>query len=461
MANENPLPDSGAAKIWTKGPCRYVPASDRHRMADFIREAAGSALSIRSDMNLVEAPKEPLFALAVQATRMELGLDVIGSILVLAVVRGSTVALPAMAQSLEAYLEARSAEANRVGGGFDERLELKQALRDVRTRMSTISIIDEFDKLQKELIAAGNALTLGEAWGQFHRTGNNGTTHRVVAPKLKNLRHIEGGEEEFRILTAPMPLWKSPVPVETLAAVLSLEFPHLAKVTGEIAAFVAGGSAASLRPILLVGPAAIGKDSILRRAAELVGRPHREYDLAGSSDSRILRGTAKGWSTASPSFAVTVCAQHHCPNPLIQYSELDRAGGGRHNGVVHETLLALCEPSTRKKWFDDGLGSEVDLGDVALVFTANGIDDTPQPLLTRLRILHLDRPAPEHVAEILEQARRRYAAELNVRIDDLPEIRPEAVEKLKVVARAGRFQLRLADRVVRALGDRQYGRPAH
>jgi ATP-dependent Lon protease len=461
MNDDKPLPETPAAKLWAKGSYDFMSAHDLRQIATYVRETAGPALAIELDVELWRLSKESLFALAVRAKRAELNADIVGSLLALATSRGSTIALPALAQALSERLKSPLGEGDNIGGNFAERFELRRTVREVQTRMRQRAMLDQFDNLQKEFAAAGEAVTVAEVWERFRRSGVDGTTHPVIAPRLKSVRHIESGGEEFRVLTAPLPIWQSPVSVEVLANVLGLEFPHLAAVAGDVAEFVAGGSAASLRPILLVGPAAIGKDSIMRRAAELVGRPHGEYDLAGSSDNRILRGTSKGWSTASPSYAVTVCAQSRCANPLIQYSELDRAGGSRRNGQVHETLLSLCEPSTRLKWYDDGLGVEVNLSDVAFTFTSNSIDDTPQPLLTRLRVLHLNRPKPEHVAAILEQARRRYATELKIRIEDLPELRPEAIEKLEVVARAGRFHLRLADRIIRALGDGCSGRPTH
>jgi hypothetical protein len=461
MLEDQPILDAPAASLWTKGSFEFLNAYELSRIATYIGEKAGGPLALEPGVELLKLPKEALVALAIRARRAGLDPDVVGSLLSLATARGSVIALPALAQVLDERMEAAAMTADRPGAEFPGRRELKQAAREVQTRMRDLGMLEAFDKIEKEFAEAGAAVAQAEIWAQFRRDGVYGSSHRVVAPKLKSVRHLENGEEEFKVLAAPLPVWRSPVSVEVLASALALEFPHLSAVTGEIAAFVAGGPAASLRPILLVGPAAIGKDSILRRAAELVGRPHAEFDLAGTSDNRVLRGTARGWGTAWPSSPVTVCAQSRCANPLIQFSELDRAGGNRRNGQVHETLLSLCEPLTRRKWHDDGLGVEVNLSDVAFAFTANSVDDTPQPLLTRLRVLHLGKPGPEHVAGILGQARRRHAAELKVRVEDLPEIRPEVVRKLEAVARAGRFHLRLADRIVRALGDGRDEWPWH
>jgi hypothetical protein len=451
MNDDQPLPENPASRFWMRGPFARAGDDEFRRMAAFIVETSGSALALDPATNLPRMSREELIALAIRAQKADLGEDVVGTILTFAVGRGSSVAIGALAQMFVRRLEFSTQS----GESSAKRLELRRVLRELDRRLCANTLLDEFDAILKELQGAGDAIALAETWATFRRSQKTGATHRVLAPALKSLKHLESGGEEFKILTSPVPFWRSPVSSAVLAKVLVAEFPHFGGAADEIANFVAGGAAASVRPILLVGPPAIGKDSVLRRAAELVGRPLGEFDLAGSSDNRVLKGTSRGWSTAHPAYATALCAQHRCANPIVQLSELDRAGGSRRNGMVHETLLALCEPSTRKKWFDDGLGVEVDLSDLAIAFTANGIDDTPAALLSRLRVLHLERPGPEHVEAILLQAQRRYAAEIKVPFDALPEPMPEVIERLKTFASQGRFHLRIADRIARALGDGQ------
>jgi hypothetical protein len=459
MLDDTYFDEAPATQLWLKGAVTMLYPHELTRMLDFVRMAAGSALSLDPGVDLPMLPKADLLALAVRAQRAELDSGIVGSLLVLASHRGSSVAEAGLVHLVGQRCASARFGGDRSPAGIAERRMLRRTFRILQSRLDRFELLEKFDHFLAEFVAAGEAVTLGDAWAEFRRSGTDGATHRILAPKLKSVRHLEEGGEAFRLLSGPLPTWRSPVSVAVLAAALAIEFPHLAGIVGEVAAFVAGGSAETQRPILLVGPPAIGKDSLLRRAAELVGRPHGEYDLAGSNDNRILRGTSKGWSSASPSHPVSVCAQARCANPLIQYSELDRAGGSRRNGVVHESLLGLCEPSTRRVWFDDGLGTPVDLTDVAFAFTANGTADTPGPLLTRLRVLQLERPKPEHVRPILEQVRRRHAAASQVRIEDLPEVLPEVVGRLEAVARQGRFNLRLADRIVRSLCREPVDRP--
>lgn len=448
MSDDIPIPEVPDSEIWAKRGLDSYYSSDVQRMAEFVREAAGDALTVEPTDELLKKPPHELFALAVQAQQAGLSGDVVASLLVFAIGRGSTLAAAALGQIVGQRLEYLS----HIKAAPSARRVMLRIRRQIDRRLGQKMLVEKFDEFRKELDATGEAVLQGKIWQEFRRSGVDRAAHRLIAPNLKSLKHLEAADE-FKPLMAPLPLWRSPVSPIVLASVLALEFPHFSTVVDDIAQFVAGGSRAAVRPLLLVGPAGIGKDSILRRAAELVGRPFGEYDVAGTSDNRIVKGTSKGWSTATPSHVATICARFRCANPLVLYCELDRSGGSRRNGMVNEAFLGLCEPSTRSRWYDDGLGTELDLSDVAVAFSSNGVDDTPGPLLTRLRILKLERPKAEHVAGILQQSRRRLADELKVPVDSLPEPTPQVVQQLEAVARQGRFHLRLADRVVRALSS--------
>ncbi|MBL8806180.1 MAG: AAA family ATPase [Rhodospirillales bacterium] len=457
MTDDKPISDELASELWLAGPYAIRHDYDFRRLLAFVLERVGPALAIDAKTDLLRHSSIELVGLAVRAHRAGLGDDVVGSILIFASGRGSSVAKWVLAQLLARRLQA----ATEAGASIRKRIELQKVLRSLAHRSQIGTMVDEFDVISKELAGASEAIAKAELWSEYRRSRTGEATHKIVAPKLRTLKNFESGAEEFRILADPLPLWRSPVPPAVLAGVLEAEFPHLSGVVDEVARFIAGGAAASMRPILLIGLPGIGKDSLLRRAAELVKRPLGELDLAGTSDNRILRGTAKGWSSAHPSFPTTLCAQHQCPNPIVQLSELDRAGGNRRHGQVHEALLSLCEPTTRRRWFDEGLGTEVDLSDVAFAFTSNSTDDTPRPLLSRLRVFHLEPPGPEHVAAILQQAQRRFAAESNLPIESLPEFAPEVIDRLKVLARQKQFNLRLADRIARAIGGGGRDVPRH
>jgi hypothetical protein len=436
--------------IWRTVPLGALDSLRARRLERFVLEKAASSLAIEADIDFSKLPAEELFAFAVRAHDRQLDADIIGTFLALSARKGSMLAKFKLAQILAEMIGHSIGESLTDPEAGKARSHAFGVYRELRTRIHLADVFGDLEKFRRQFEVTGDAVSAAMALEEMRKLGVSAGKWKVIAPRAKSLRHIENGDQ-LRAVCLPMPLWTSPVSPEVLAATLELEFPHLQSAASAVAQAIAGGRAAADRPLLLVGPPGVGKDALIRRAAELVARPHAEFDLAGTADSRLLRGTAKGWSTASPSFPVTVCIERKCANPILQLSELDRSGGNRRNGLVAETLLGWCEPTTRKAWLDEGLGSAVDLSEVAFLFTANGTGDTPAALLSRMRVLPVEMPSPDHVPQLLAQALRRVAAELGVRVDDLPEIQPEALAQLMKLAKGRQLNLRLLDRVARAL----------
>jgi hypothetical protein len=457
MHDDIPIGEPLVSQFWINGFAGFLAQSQQRQIARFLSDSVGMVLSIKPDTDLTKYEARDLLALAIRAQRLELDRDVVGSLLALAVQKRSLLALAMLMQLVD--LAIRQDEF--IGEPHTKKKAAISTLRFFRRAFRGFSLLDEFEKYRREFEELAEAIRINDLWAQANASDGARASYRFIAPSLKSLQHLEASAKDFEVLKGPLFLWQSKISSSILAEVLAGEFPHFANVVGDIARFVIGKTNESDRPILLVGVPGIGKDSILRRAAQLVGRPTGEYDLAGGSDSRILKGTSKGWSSASPSHPATICARYRCANPLLVYGELDRAGRNRRNGDAHEALLGLCEPTTRRHWYDDGLGVGLDLSAVGIAFTANGISATPGALINRLRIIQLDAPQPEHVREVLLQARRRIAEERGTNIDDVAEPSPQVIRKLENAARQRRFDLRLADRVVRAFSHLQPSKPKH
>jgi hypothetical protein len=61
----------------------------------------------------------------------------------------------------------------------------------------------------------------------------------------------------------------------------------------------------------------------------------------------------------------------------------------------------------------------------------------PRPLLNRMTVLEIARPAADQAERILQTLRSDLARELQIQMDDLPELEPEAKVILIEAIRAG------------------------
>ncbi|OCB02807.1 hypothetical protein BBC27_11335 [Acidithiobacillus ferrivorans] len=241
--------------------------------------------------------------------------------------------------------------------------------------------------------------------------------------------------ERFRPLLRPLPLVTWPRSL-SWAKMLRQEFPWMTAAIDalerqQVLAQRLGADSLRLRPLLLLGPAGTGKTRFLRRLGETMGAPTLFVPLAGANDNMLLKGTARGWSSARPGFLVEMMLERQCPNPMVILDEIDKVGLGRQNGRVWETLLTFLEPASSSRVLDEFLLGEVDYSAISWVATGNGLEDLPGPLRSRWEIIRVELPQAEDFDRILENVRRDVAREYGVDMVALPNLDATVRDRLQ------------------------------
>lgn len=180
----------------------------------------------------------------------------------------------------------------------------------------------------------------------------------------------------------------------------------------------------AFRPLLLVGPPGCGKSTLARVIAQASACPHAALDLGGVSDSRAIEGTARGWTNAQPCFAAVVMNQARSANPIVTLEEIDKAGGSSRNGDPKAVPLTQIEASTSATYYDKCLLAEVDLSHLNWVLTANTAETLSPMLLSRLDVVEVSGPKPEHFDLLLRNVLRDLARRWEVPVGSLPDIPP-------------------------------------
>ncbi|MHB8180194.1 MAG: AAA family ATPase [Acidithiobacillus sp.] len=74
--------------------------------------------------------------------------------------------------------------------------------------------------------------------------------------------------------------------------------------------------------------------------------PYLVISAGGASDSMVLKGASRVWSTAQPGAVIRLIQQTEVANQIIIIDEVDKCGSGSQNGNLIDTLLQLIEPSS-------------------------------------------------------------------------------------------------------------------
>ena len=285
---------------------------------------------------------------------------------------------------------------------------------------------------------------------------------------------IRGPAEMWRVLTDDLPLEGGPAMKRLscgrlkLVAHLRVAAPWLSPAIDrieeqlELAAW-AGRPWLAMRPLVLVGPPGCGKSHVARLLAEAADAGFGALDLGGTSDARTLEGTARGWNAAQPCFPAVLMAQTTSANPVVLLEEIDKASGSHANGDPLAVLLTMIEPSTARRYYDKCLMAPFDLSHVVWLATANRADLLPKPLLSRVDVVAVRGPGPEHAPALVRTLWHLVARDLGVASAMMPGLAPEVEQAMAdAFARSGSVRrLRRAVEAVLVAAVRGTRQPIH
>jgi hypothetical protein len=258
-------------------------------------------------------------------------------------------------------------------------------------------------------------------------------THVVCTAPIPRATDRSDQEEVQRhqILQQPLPVAPMPSPAKLgiLFDRLVAEFPWadqaLSAIFTDLRARAALGIPwLGMPATLLVGLPGCGKSRLARRLAEELNLPRLDLPLGGTTDSKVLSGTSRGWASGRPSDLAVLLASRRCASALVLLDEIDKAAGSTQNdGGIQSYLLGLLEPETARRHRDNFLKVECDYSRVSWIATANQLSVLSAPLLSRFRVLLVGQPEPGHMRAAAENVLVEMAARWGVERAALPELR--------------------------------------
>ena len=213
------------------------------------------------------------------------------------------------------------------------------------------------------------------------------------------------------------------------------DFPNFAELAevlhDHFALHAMGDGRVAWSPILLVGPAGIGKTEAARWLAARLSLPFRVIDMASTQSSSPLAGSESFWSNSEPGVVFELLAYQPLANPVIVLDELDKTDQQRQYDPL-AALYTLLEPRSARDFIDLSIRDfAIDASHVNWIATANSFEGIPAPLLSRMTVLHVQAPTPAQVAHIARQIYGRMRAESPWGSGFASTLDDQVVDKLK------------------------------
>lgn len=191
------------------------------------------------------------------------------------------------------------------------------------------------------------------------------------------------------------------------------------------------GSSSHAPIICFVGLQGVGKTTMAKSIAQVLGRKFVRISLGALGSVTQLRGQSRAYLDAEPGQIVKALVRSGTMNPVILLDEIDKVSG--QSGLLSDIMAALLEildPEQNYAFSDHYIDYPINLSKVMFIATANNLGTLSAALLDRLEVIRFTSYTDEEKISIAKdyllnkvlEATSLTPAQLEIQSDVWPQI---------------------------------------
>lgn len=245
-------------------------------------------------------------------------------------------------------------------------------------------------------------------------------TQTVTRATTTVVREIGGANDSRGIvdiyapLTRPLPLGGGHLDPAEIAEELMEEMPWfrhaIARLQNDMRiAHFAERPYLKFRPLLLVGPAGVGKSRFARRLAQIASVGYRYLNAGGKSSGADFVGNGRSHEAPTPCAPAEAIFRSRYANPIMFIDEIDKAAKNLAAGKLEDALLAVLEPETARRYYDECLQADIDLFYVNYMLAANDRMNINDIMRSRVSVETVEKPPSDAFPQIAKSIMKEVA----------------------------------------------------